>query len=474
MKRIIFILAFLASNITLFAQGIHINKNPPNPPAVLNASRFWFNPTNNVLSVFQVGAAGSGVSDSWIPYTERFDKIAGSTAPQYTPNDLDAINVINAVGDLYYWDGSTWLNKSNTDNQTLSNIGNSISITGGNSITLPAETAGQTPSIPIAASATQVGNTALDVQTALSNISFSLKDVESTASNGIVKNGRNFELGQGIAATDIPLSSNRKIAMGGNNVVFTGTGNLGIGTATPTFKIHNTGTSKLDGLIQILAIGTIFNNGGFIDIQGSSLSAGLRFGCSANLPLVYYTNGVEQMRIFNNAVGIGTTNPTFKLDVTSNGRFTQGLTVLNGFTLQNGTQAAGRVLTSDANGLATWQAPTAGTTYTAGTGIGISGNVISNTSINTDNQQLSLSGNNLSISNGNTVILPTATTYTAESGIQITGSSIINNGDISNINELPNHTTGLTAPTAPKIGDVWNDTNPASATKPSILTKTWN
>ena len=36
------------------------------------------------------------------------------------------------------------------------------------------------------------------------------------------------------------------------------------------------------------------------------------------------------------------------------------------------------------------------------------------------------------------------------------------------------YTVGTTAPVAPNIGDVWNDTSPASATKPSILRKEWN
>ncbi len=47
-------------------------------------------------------------------------------------------------------------------------------------------------------------------------------------------------------------------------------------------------------------------------------------------------------------VGIGTTNPSSKLDVRGKVR------------IVDGSQAAGRVLTSDANGVATWQAPSGG------------------------------------------------------------------------------------------------------------------
>lgn len=54
---------------------------------------------------------------------------------------------------------------------------------------------------------------------------------------------------------------------------------------------------------------------------------------------------------------------------------------------------------------------------------------------NTDGQTLSIAGNTLSISGGNSVTLP-ITTYTAGTGINITGNVISNTGDLSNSNEL--------------------------------------
>ncbi|MFN8281969.1 MAG: hypothetical protein U0U67_02080 [Chitinophagales bacterium] len=81
-----------------------------------------------------------------------------------------------------------------------------------------------------------------------------------------------------------------------------------------------------------------------------------------------------------------------------------------------------------------------GATYSAGTGISINGsNVISNTgdlSNTNELQSLTLTGNQLSISNGNSVTLPTGTTYTAGSGITISGNTIFNAGDLSTTNEL--------------------------------------
>jgi hypothetical protein len=104
-----------------------------------------------------------------------------------------------------------------------------------------------------------------------------------------------------------------------------------------------------------------------------------------------------------------------------------------------------------------------GTTFTAGAGIAISGNTISAndasstneiqtisktgntislsngggsvTVTDADAQTLTLNGSNLSISNGNTIALPTGTTYTAGSGIAINGNTISAN-DVSATNEI--------------------------------------
>ena len=83
----------------------------------------------------------------------------------------------------------------------------------------------------------------------------------------------------------------------------------------------------------------------------------------------------------------------------------------------------------------------AGTNYVEGAGIDITGNVISNTGDADANpanelQTLALNGNQLSILNGNMVILPTGTTYTAGQGIDLTGDVITNTGDLDATNEL--------------------------------------
>lgn len=115
---------------------------------------------------------------------------------------------------------------------------------------------------------------------------------------------------------------------------------------------------------------------------------------------------------------------------------------------------------------------TSGGSYTAGAGISISGNVISNTgdsdnSTNNEIQQLSVIGNQLTLTNGgNTVTLPTGTTYTAGPGINISGNTI-SAEDISPNNEiqtlsisgtvltLSNGGGSVNIPSGPGVGDNW-------------------
>src|SRR5678815_5712684 len=87
-----------------------------------------------------------------------------------------------------------------------------------------------------------------------------------------------------------------------------------------------------------------------------------------------------------------------------------------------------------------------------GPGININNGMISNTgdlSANNEIQNLSVNGNQLSISNGNTVTLPTVTTYTEGAGIDINGNAITAL-DISPTNEIPVSYTHLRAHETPE------------------------
>ena len=97
-------------------------------------------------------------------------------------------------------------------------------------------------------------------------------------------------------------------------------GNVGIGTSSPTFSTFGSNT----GGIEISDVGSGANA---LLVQSSSnefffantSSANYIYGAD-NAPLIISTNGSERMRIKSNGtVGIGTTNPSAKLDVKSTG-----------------------------------------------------------------------------------------------------------------------------------------------------------
>ncbi len=163
-------------------------------------------------------------------------------------------------------------------------------------------------------------------------------------------------------------------------------GNVGIGITAPTQKLHILGNEAAGGRVFL----KLDNDNASVDASvGLSLVAGSSAGSSLNNWALEYTatpglagfgglqdngNGVvlyalnasgiikmmtggsnERMRIDNTGnVGIGTTSPGAKLEVNGQIKITDG------------TQGVGKVLTSDASGLATWQ-PAAGGITGSGT-----------------------------------------------------------------------------------------------------------
>lgn len=89
------------------------------------------------------------------------------------------------------------------------------------------------------------------------------------------------------------------------------------------------------------------------------------------------------------------------------------------FRLEDGQQQSGHVLTSDANGYATWMSPGGGS--------------------GTDSQTLSITGNQLSISNGNTVTIPTSggtSSYDFENGLTESSGTVRLGGTLINATYL--------------------------------------
>lgn len=109
---------------------------------------------------------------------------------------------------------------------------------------------------------------------------------------------------------------------------------LNVGGGSNNAKIKTTGDAAYLVLEDRNGSAEISNWGGTLTLGGSASS-----------PIIFRNGGyVEKMRIESNGnVGIGTTNPTAKLHINGSLR------------LVDGTQGAGKVLTSDASGNASWQ-----------------------------------------------------------------------------------------------------------------------
>ncbi|WP_317896731.1 beta strand repeat-containing protein [Aurantibacillus circumpalustris] len=120
-------------------------------------------------------------------------------------------------------------------------------------------------------------------------------------------------------------------------------GRVGIGTTSPATNLHINSTNNFT---QVRLTHTATASFGLVLGTDNLSSALLNYD---NTPLYFGTNGANRMVISNTgAVGIGTVTPTATLHVNGTTR------------LVDGTQGAGKVLTSDASGNATWQTSSGG------------------------------------------------------------------------------------------------------------------
>jgi hypothetical protein len=164
------------------------------------------------------------------------------------------------------------------------------------------------------------------------------------------------------------------------------TGNVGIGTTSPGYKLHINGTTYLGGVAYIgtgqriqsqsaggaRILGEQGNTAakpaiGFYSTNGIDDGAGGNgiFRPLANT-MAFATQSSERMRIeAGGNVGIGTAAPGAKLEVNGQVKIT------------GGSPGDGKVLTSDASGLATWQTPAGGTDddWAWSSGSGLTGDI---------------------------------------------------------------------------------------------------
>lgn len=148
-------------------------------------------------------------------------------------------------------------------------------------------------------------------------------------------------------------------------------GNVGIGSTNPTAPLEVVANNPFGGMVILNNTSPDGFSGQYFK-QGDALLGYIGYpsgnywinpntfqlaSTKGNMVFSVDKNGshIERMRIDTNGnVGIGTKAPVAKLDVVGN------------LKIADGTQGPGKVLTSDANGLATWAAPVSGGANTVG------------------------------------------------------------------------------------------------------------
>lgn len=257
-----------------------------------------------------------------------------------------------------------------------------------------------------ASSNTAVGNSAMTSNTlGVSNVAMGQQAMQNNIDG-------NLNVGIGLQSLLSNTDGEHNVGLGAQSLQqnITGNNNTGLGHQSLLFSTaagNNTavGYHSLRANIsgedntavgyQAGKINTLGSNNTFVGSDANASVNNLTNAAAIGSGAVVSTS--NSMVLGNNAnVGIGTSSPSDKLHVVG----TSGNTVR----IEDGNQAAGKVLTSDANGNASWQ---------AGGGV------------NTDNQDLTLAANILSLTNdATTVDLSAYLDNTDAQDLSLTGTTL--------------------------------------------------
>jgi hypothetical protein len=155
--------------------------------------------------------------------------------------------------------------------------------------------------------------------------------------NGLVVYDTNEEslfLYNGTGWLPLVTDSENQWESDGSNI-FRNTGNVGIGTSSPQYPLHLLGGVGVSWHVE--------RTGGAL-LRGTANLNDASVGTQNNTALRLVTNNAVRMHVGTDGnIGIGTVSPGARLHLVGDLR------------IQNGTQGAGKILTSDLEGSATWE-----------------------------------------------------------------------------------------------------------------------
>lgn len=230
--------------------------------------------------------------------------------------------------------------------QTLSLSGNTLAISSGNNVSLAGFANTDNQNLSSTASGT---NRTINISGG-TGTTISVADNDNDATNeyntGVSLSGTQLQVtdGGGTQSVDLAgLVNDNDWTVAGSNMYSSVSGLVGIGTTSPNFKLHLHRGAYTYMQITNAGSGTSTTDGMLLGFTGGNEG---RLWVRENWPLTFLTNNNERMRITETGyIGIGTNAPSEKLHVTGS------------IQMVDGSQAAGYIPVSDANGKMTWTDP---------------------------------------------------------------------------------------------------------------------